>query len=68
MIAKVRACAYTCNKVDDVDNKGEIVIYQTYDGITQLDVRERFATVSAAVSDRRKDLTKITTDQIAYKV
>ena len=29
--------------------------------------RERFATVSAAVADRRKDLTKITTDQIAFK-
>ena len=33
----------------------------------ELDVRERFATVSAAVADRRKDLTKITTDQIAFK-
>ena len=33
----------------------------------ELDVRELFATVSAAVADRRKDLTKITTDQIAFK-
>ena len=33
----------------------------------ELDVRERFATVSVAVADRRKDLTKITTDQIAFK-
>ena len=33
----------------------------------ELDARERFATVSAAVADRRKDLTKITTDQIAFK-
>ena len=33
----------------------------------ELDVRERFATVSAAVADRRKDLTKITTDQIAFR-
>ena len=33
----------------------------------ELDVRERFAAVSAAVADRRKDLTKITTDQIAFK-
>ena len=33
----------------------------------ELDVRERFATISAAVADRRKDLTKITTDQIAFK-
>ena len=33
----------------------------------ELDVRERFATVFAAVADRRKDLTKITTDQIAFK-
>ena len=33
----------------------------------ELDVRERFATVSAAVAERRKDLTKITTDQIAFK-
>ena len=33
----------------------------------ELDARERFATVAAAVADRRKDLTKITTDQIAFK-
>ena len=33
----------------------------------ELDVRERFATVSVAVADRRKDLTKITTDQINFK-
>ena len=33
----------------------------------ELDVRKRFAAVSAAVADRRKDLTKITTDQIAFK-
>ena len=33
----------------------------------ELDVRERFATVSAAVADRRKDLSKISTDQIAFK-
>ena len=33
----------------------------------ELDARERFATVSVAVADRRKDLTKITTDQINFK-
>ena len=33
----------------------------------ELDVRERFAMVSMAVAERRKDLTKITTDQIAFK-
>ena len=33
----------------------------------ELVARERFATVSAAVAERRKDLTKITTDQIAFK-
>ena len=33
----------------------------------ELDARERFASVSMAVADRRKDLTKITTDQIAFK-
>ena len=33
----------------------------------ELDVRERFAAVSAAVADRRKDLSKISTDQIAFK-
>jgi len=33
----------------------------------ELDVRERFATVSAAVADRRKDLSKISTDQMAFK-
>ena len=33
----------------------------------ELDVRERFAAVSMAVAERRKDLTKITTDQIAFK-
>ena len=33
----------------------------------ELDVRERFAAVSAAVAERRKDLTKITTDQVAFK-
>ena len=33
----------------------------------ELDARERFATVSAAVADRRKDLTKISNDQIAFK-
>ena len=33
----------------------------------ELDVRERFASVSMAVADRRKDLTKITTDQIAFR-
>ena len=34
---------------------------------SELEVRNRFATVSQAVSARRKDLTKITTDQIAFK-
>ena len=33
----------------------------------ELDVRERFATVSVAVADRRKDLSRITTDQINFK-
>ena len=33
----------------------------------ELDVRERFAAVSAAVAERRKDLSKISTDQIAFK-
>ena len=33
----------------------------------ELDVRQRFAAVSAAVAERRKDLSKITTDQIAFR-
>ena len=33
----------------------------------ELDVRERFAAVSAAVADRRKDLSKISIDQTAFK-
>ena len=33
----------------------------------ELEVRNRFAVVSQAVNARRKDLTKITTDQIAFK-
>ena len=33
----------------------------------ELDARERFATVSAAVAARRKDLSKISNDQIAFK-
>ena len=33
---------------------------------TELDVRERFAAVSAAVAARRKDLSKISTDQVAF--
>ena len=33
----------------------------------ELDVRERFAAVSAAVAERRKDLSRISTDQIAFK-
>ena len=33
----------------------------------ELDARERFTSVSAAVADRRKDLSKISNDQIAFK-
>ena len=33
----------------------------------ELDARERFTAVAQAVTARRKDLTKITTDQIAFK-
>ena len=33
----------------------------------ELDARERFTAVAQAVSLRRKDLTKITTDQIAFR-
>ena len=33
----------------------------------ELDVRQRFAAVSAAVAERRKDLSKITSDQIAFR-
>ena len=33
----------------------------------ELDIRERFASVSRAVALRRKDLTKITDDQIAFR-
>ena len=47
--------------------KAEPVKRNTMPSSAELDVRERFATVSAAVADRRKDLTKITTDQIAFK-
>ena len=35
----------------------------TYPSVDEIDARARFA----AVADRRKDLTKITTDQIAFK-
>ena len=34
---------------------------------TELDIRERFSAVAKAVSNRRKDLTKITNDQIAFR-
>ena len=43
------------------------VTRRTMPSSAELDVRERFASVSMAVADRRKDLTKITTDQIAFK-
>ena len=33
----------------------------------ELDARERFTAVAQAVTARRKDLTKITTDQIAFR-
>ena len=33
----------------------------------ELDARERFTAVAHAVTARRKDLTKITTDQIAFR-
>ena len=33
----------------------------------ELDIRERFSAVAKAVSNRRKDLTKITNDQIAFR-
>ena len=33
----------------------------------ELNARERFATVAAAVAERRKDLTKISQDQINFK-
>ena len=33
----------------------------------ELDIRERFSVVAKAVSNRRKDLTKITNDQIAFR-
>ena len=33
----------------------------------ELDARERFATVAIAVNDRRKNLSLITQDQIAFK-
>ena len=32
----------------------------------ELDARERFATVAMAVNDRRKDLSKITQDQMNF--
>ena len=65
----VRKCTYTCVKVDEIDGLflRKQVKRSTMPSSLELDVRERFAAVSASVSERRKDLSKISTDQIAFK-
>ena len=39
----------------------------TMPSVDEIDARARFAAVAQAVNTRRKDLTKITTDQIAFR-
>ena len=43
------------------------VMRSTLPSSNELDARERFTAVAQAVTAHRKDLTKITTDQIAFR-